>query len=69
MDIVEEQPREVDGKEIPVDLTKPSVNGEWDNLYLVRCGHWLQQRDRHSGCGMLNAQCFASLLIYEATAI
>ena len=35
VDVIKQQPREVDGEEIPVDLTKENPNGEWDNLYLV----------------------------------
>jgi len=33
--VIEEQPREVDGQEVPVDTTKPNPNDyEFDNLYL-----------------------------------
>ncbi|CAD7697939.1 unnamed protein product [Ostreobium quekettii] len=33
-DVIDEEPVDLDGQKIPVDLTKPCKNGEWDNLYL-----------------------------------
>eukprot|EP00854_Cymbomonas_tetramitiformis_P017967 gene17967-21399_t len=33
-DVVLEEPAVVDGVEVPVDMTAPNVNGEYDNLYL-----------------------------------
>ncbi|CAD7696910.1 unnamed protein product [Ostreobium quekettii] len=32
--VIDEEPAEVDGQEVPVDLMQPCQNGEWDNLYL-----------------------------------